>query len=184
MPENMNPISRRYFLVLLVLIVAGCATSPPNNVIDRISEDELARISPKSVAALTLDEIVRLSQSGQTADQIIEKIKATDSQYELTPSQSVALSQQGVDSRVLDYIHSSHELAWRNSLADEINKREKEKREVQDKLKQQQLEQRRVQDPFCRGYHGFYPYGYGAFGSRHGPRFGLGAGYIWPRYCW
>ncbi len=175
-------------LAVLFLGVSGCASTSGSHdaapVIDRISEAELERIAPKPIATLTLEDIVKLSREGQTAEQIIAKIKASNSQYELTPSQSVALSEQGVDRQVLDYIHTSRELAWRNSVADEINKREQEKQAALDKLKQQQINQQRLYDPFCRGYGRLYPYGYGALGARRGPHFGLGAGYMRPLGCW
>jgi len=178
-----------FLLAGFLFVLTGCSTSsqqqnmkPPQ--IDRISEAELARIIPTPVAELSLDDVVRLSKAGSSADQIIEKIKSSNSLYDLTPSQSIALSQQGVDSKVLDYMHASRELALRNSIADEINKREKEKRDEVERLKRQQLQQQRFYDPFCRGYYGFYPYGYGAYGSRFGAHFGLGAGYARPWGCW
>ena len=186
--KNINLLFLTWLLAVFSLLAAGCATSGRQNnavpAIDRISEAELARIAPKPVETLTLDDIVRLSKQDSTAEQIIESIKATDSLYDLTPSQSIALGQQGVDHKVLDYMHTSRELAWRNNVADEINKREMEKRAALEKLKRQQLQQQRFHDPYCRGYYGLYPYGYGAYGSRFGSHFGLGAGYMWPWYCW
>jgi len=176
--------------VSFLLVLAGCATSSHQQSmklpqIDRISEAELARIMPVPVAALSLDEVVKLSQAGNSADQIIEKIKISNSLYDLTPSQTITLSQQGVDPKVLDYMHTSRELALRNSIADEINKREKEKRDALEKLKRQQLlQQQRFYDPFCRSYYGFHPYGYGAYGSRFGSHFGFGGGYARPWGCW
>lgn len=171
-----------FFLMLMVsLVMSGCASqnqqrsaqSPP---IDRISEEELARIMSKPVATLSLDDLIRLTKEGATADQIIEKIKASESFYELTPSQSVALSRQGVDDKVLDYIYASRERAIRNNVADEINKREKAKRDELEKLKRQQS----LYDPFCRfGPYGFYPYG-----AYYGPHFGLGAGFSRRWGCW
>lgn len=187
MSKNEHSLTNLLLMILFVG-VSGCASTSGSHdampVIDRISEAELERIAPKPIATLTLDDIVKLSREGQTAEQIIDKIKASDSQYELTPSQSVALSEQGVDRKVLDYIHTSRELAWRNSVADEINKREQEKIAALEKMKRQLLNQQRFYDPFCRGYGGLYPYGYGAFGTRWGPHFGWGAGYMRPWGCW
>lgn len=179
----------RLMLVCILLAVSGCAGSDyQKNMksprIDRISEAELARIVPKPVAVLTLDDLVRLSLEGNSADHIIEKIKASNSNYDLSPSESVALNQRGVDNKVLDYIHTSRELAWRNSIADEINKREQTQRAEIERLKRQQLQQQRFYDPFCRGYYAPYPYGYGTYGSRFGSRFGIGAGYARPWGCW
>ena len=161
-------------------MLVGCATNGQHvsPVIERISEEELSRIMPQPLATLSLDDLVRLSKDGMTAAQIIEQIKASNSMYDLTPSQSVLLSKQGVDSQILDYIHTSRELAVRNSIADEINKREKIKREELENLKRQQL---RAYDPFCRHVpYGMYPYG--AYGSRFGAGFGIG--YARPWGCW
>lgn len=179
------------FIFAACSALAACASNSQysgasSQKIDRISEEELARIMPKPIATLSLDDLISLTKSGVTADALIEKIRISNSSYDLTPSQVVDLSTQGVDNKVLDYIHSSRELALRNSVAEEINQREKIKRAELDKLKQQQwLEmQRRMYDPFC-GY-GYYgrPYGYGAFGSRFGHRSGFGAGFGFPLGCW
>lgn len=172
----------RYLLLALVLLaISGCATSgqPLSPSIDRITEEELARIMPTPVATLSLDDLVHLSKGGATAEQIIAQIKASNSYYDLTPSQSVLLNKQGVDSQVLDYIHVSREQALRNNVADEINKREKIKRTELERLKRQQ--QLNYYDPFCRyGAFGMNPYGYGAYGSR----FGWGAGFSRQWGCW
>lgn len=183
-------MNRIVFLLMLgfFLAVSGCASqsqtqakSPP---IDRISEAELVRMTSSPVAVLSLDDLVKLSKDGATPDQIIEKIKQTNSSYDLSPSQSIELHQQGVDNKVLDYIHFSRELEVRNSIADEINKREKNKRDALDKLRRQQWlqQQQRFNDPFCGyGPYGMYPYGHGGYYGRH---FGSGAGFSRPWGCW
>ncbi len=177
-------------IFLLTLVVSACATNGQQNNaqaprIDRISAEELVRLMPKTVAVLTLDDLVKLSKEGVSAEQIIDKIKATNSLYELSPSQSVALNSQGVDSKVLDYIYTSREQALRNNVADEINKREEIKRKELEKLKNQQLQQQQLYDPFCRyGPYGIRPYGYGGFGSHYGSRFGFGTGFGRPLGCW
>ncbi len=179
-----------YLIFSALLLVSGCATNGYETgagapQIDRISAEELARIMPKPVATLSLEDIVRLIKEGNSTDQIIDKIKVSNSMYDLTPSQSVVLSKQGVDSKVLDYIHASRELALRNNLADEINKREKEKRAELDKLKNQLWQQQHFYDPYCRfGYYGINPYGYYGYGSRLGPRYGTGAGFWRSWGCW
>lgn len=176
------------FLILGVsLVISGCAsngqqlhTKSPQ--IDRISEEELARIMPQPVAALSTEDLVRLTKEGASADQIIEKIKTSNSLYDLTPSQSVALNKQGVDIKVLDYIHTSREQALRNNVADEINKREKNRRDDLEKLRRRQWQQRSLYDPFCGyGPYGIYPFGYGSY---YGSRFGLGAGFGRSWGCW
>ena len=162
----------------VLALLAGCAAAPVQKPqVERISPEELERIMPKPVPNLTLDEIIRLSKQGMTAEQIIEKIKASNSRYDLTPSQSVELSKQGVDARVLDYMHAARELALREGFADEINKREKEKRLEQDRLKRDyQWRSQQYYDPFW-GY-GYSPY---YWHWRHRPFYGPGFGF---QYGW
>src|SRR5665647_596722 len=103
------------FGVTLILL-SGCATTKTQQQepqVERISPEELERIMPKPAPNLTLDEITQLSKQGMTAEQIIEKIKDSNSRYDLTPSQAVELSKQGVDAKVLDYIYASREQALR-----------------------------------------------------------------------
>ena len=180
-------------LLLLIcsalLLISGCASTgrdvnADGPRIDRISPEELARLIPQPVARLTLDDLVRLTKEGSSPEQIIVQIKATDSMYDLTPSQSVELSHQGVDAKVLDYIHESREAAVRNQLADEINRREKQKQSEVARLKSRLWQQQRYYDPFCRGYYGLTPYGYGGYGRHFGSHFGLGLGIGRPLGCW
>lgn len=125
-------------VIFILLTLSACATTQQQEPqVKRISPEELERIMPKPAPNVTLEEIVALSKQGTPADQIIEKIKASNSHYDLTPSQAVELSRQGVDAKVLDYIHQSRENALRDSFADEINKREKQKRDEQERLKRE-----------------------------------------------
>lgn len=182
-------ISRLYAVLMCSVLFCGCAaTGSSQSVqapkIDRISAEELARLVTPPPAKLTLEELVGMSKAGRNAEEIIAQIKATESLYDLTPSQSVELSQQGVPSKVLDYIHNSREAALQNQLADEINRREKLRQAELAKLKNQLSQQRRYYDPFCRGYYGFMPYGYGGYGRHFGSRYGVGAGLGMPLGCW
>ena len=186
----MIDVSNRAYLVLIMtlMLVTGCATTGQGAAgapaIDRISAEELEKIMPQAHPVISLDDIVVLSKQGVTPEQIIQKIKDTDSAYDLTPSQSVDLSNRGVDGKVLDYIHTSRELALRNKLAEEINKREQAKRAEVNKLKQQMLNSQRYYDPFCRyPRFGMTPFAFGAYGSRYRPGFGMG-GYLSPWGCW
>jgi len=182
----------RSFLILIgsmLLLASGCTTTTyeygdAEPRIDRISAEELARIMPKPIAKLSLDDLVRLSKEANSAEQIMAQIKASDSMYDLTPSQSVELSNKGVDAKVLDFIHERRELALRNNLADEINRREKQRQAEVIRLKSRLWQQQRYYDPFCRGYYGLTPYGYGGYGSHFGSHFGLGAGIGRPLGCW
>jgi len=148
------------------LFLTACAsTQQQEPQVKRISPEELERIMPKPVPNLTLDEIVALSKKGTPPEQIIEKINASNSRYDLTPSEVVRLTQQGVDPKVLDYMHQSHESALRENMADEINKREKQRQQDLKKLEQEyRLRSMPYYDPWW-GYWGPGPY------WRYGPRF-------------
>ena len=151
----------------LVALLAGCASSPMQEPqIQRISPEELERIMPKPVPNLTLDEIVKMSKAGTPPQTIIDKIKETNSRYDLTPSESLGLSKKGVSPEVLDYIHKAHEQAVRDGFADEINKREKAKLQEQERLRREyQLRYQPYYDPFWYGGYGFGP----PWGYRYGP---------------
>ena len=168
----------RYYLIALITALAllsGCATNGKGyGQVDRITPEQLAKILPPAVATVPLTEVVADSKQGKTADEIIAKIKASNSRYELTPSQMLDLNKQGVDSKVLDYMHQSNELAKQNAIADELNKREQAKRTAQ---KQLQYERAYIRDQFFDQY--WWSQGVGRYGYRHGfgSRFGWGYGY-------
>lgn len=180
----------RIWVGLAILIsLSACATQPRPEAgspkIDRISPEALAKIIPQTSAKLRLEDLIKLSQAGESPEQIIEKIRTSNSMYDLTPSQTLELSRQGVDAKVLDFIHQQRELALQNNLADEINRREQQKQIELKQLKNRMWQQQRFYDPYCRfGRYGFSPYGFGGFGSRFGHRFGLGAGFGFPLGCW
>ncbi|MBC7698049.1 MAG: hypothetical protein H7Z70_06755 [Bacteroidia bacterium] len=173
----MNQVKVLTILSLIsVLSLAGCATEVTRPAqIDRITPEELAKIMPPPVAAVSLEMIVAQTKEGKTPENIIANIQASNSRYELTPSQTLMLSKQGVDVKVLDYIHQSNELAKQNAVADEINKREKTKRAELEKLKRQQLQQYQYDS-----FGGYGPYGFGPYGGYYGSRFGWGGGFYRP----
>ncbi|MDP3088340.1 MAG: hypothetical protein Q8M99_09190 [Methylotenera sp.] len=167
-------------LLLCISVLAGCATQsvqkPPH--IERISEEELQRIMVKPVTAISLEEIVVLSNQGVAPAAIIEKIKASNSYYPLSPTQTLELSKQGVSSEVLDYMYSSHDAKVRNNVAEEINKRERQKVEEVERIRREQRLMR-AYDPFWMGPR-FGRFGYGPFG----PGFGWGGGFGHPLGWW
>lgn len=160
----------RLGVIALVAILSGCATTPDQPPqIQRISPEELERIMPKPVPNLSLDEIVLLSKNKLNADEIIQKIKDSQSQYNLNPAQILELSQKGVDTKVLEHIQSVHEQAVRDSFAEELQKREKEKLLEQQKLKREYQLRQPYYDPwwgYSRSPYWGYPrpyYGPGMF---------------------
>jgi hypothetical protein len=158
--------SKHVAWLAMLLLIAGCASTPPQPPqIQRISPEELERIMPKPVPNLTLDEIVKLSQDKMSADEIIQKIKDSQSQYNLTSAQILELNHKGVDTKVLEHIQAVHEQAVRDSFAEEIQKREKEKLLEQEKLKREYQMRYPYYDPFWGyprwGYPRPYYYGPG-----------------------
>lgn len=177
---------KTYWLILLVLlsVLSGCATTGTQQAkVERITPEELAKLIPPPVATVTLEEIVADSKAGKTSDEIINKIKTSNSRYELTSTQVLDLNKQGVDIKVLDYIQQSNELAKQNAIADEMNKRESEKRAAQQALRRErEIARSQFYDPFWGpSFGGFYgrpwvgPIGPGAHYWR-GNRFGWGLG--------
>ena len=153
----------------MVMLTTGCATnSSQQSSIERITPEQLAKILPQPVANMNLDEIVHLSQQSVSADEIITKIKLSNSRYELMPSQALDLSKKGVDAKVLDFMHENNELAKQNAVADEINRREKAKLDAQQQLRlQQETERNRYNNAFCDPFwpnYGCYPYGFAPYG--------------------
>jgi hypothetical protein len=158
-------------IIFCVLLLQACVSNPPlAPQIQRISPEELERIMPKPMATLTLDDIVGLTKNGTSPDQIIAEIKASKSYYDLAPSQAVELSKQGVDGKVLDYMHSSRQAAIRDDFADEINKREKACMDNQERLRREyEWRSQPYYDPFWGyGYSPYWqPYPYYGFGFRY-----------------
>jgi hypothetical protein len=179
-------MKRLIFLIVGLFILAGCAStgSKPSQV-ERITPEELAKLIPPPVATLSLDEIVADSKAGKSADDIIAKIKNSNSRYELSSTQVLDLNKQGVDAKVLDYIQQSNELAKQNAIADEMNKREQEKAATKKQLQRERaLSYNRYYDPFWGpGFGGFYgpigPAGRYWRGSRFGWGLGFGHPFWW-----
>lgn len=174
-------------LIALVMLSACASTGTKQAQVARITPEELAKLMPPAVATFTLDEVVADAKQGKTPDEIIAKIKATNSRYALTPTQVLDLNKQGVDNQVLDYMQQSNELSKQNAMADEINKREKEKRAAQRELQRERnFSQNQFYDPFWGpGFGGFYGRPWiGPIGpaGRHwrGNRFGWGLNYGYP----
>ena len=164
-------------LIATALFLSSCASTGARQAeVERITPEQLAKILPPPVAIISLGEIVAESKAGKTSDEIIAKIKASNSRYELTPTQTLDLNKQGVDVKVLDYMHQSNELAKQNAIADEMNKREQQKRVAQKQLQRERaLSQSYYNDyydsPF---YNPYFNYGYNPyFGNRFfwGPSF-------------
>ncbi|MES2499355.1 MAG: hypothetical protein V4570_02375 [Pseudomonadota bacterium] len=175
--KNLFVLSNALALIFACVLISGCASTGPQQAkIERITPEDLAKLIPPAVATVSLDEIVSDSKQNKTPDEIIAKIKASNSRYELTPAQTLNLNKQGVDSKVLDYIHQSNELAKQNAIADEMNKRIVERAEAEKLLKRERdFARGGFYDPFWGPrYGGFYGSPYFGYGRGFGGRFGWG----------
>ncbi len=150
---------RRYRAIVITtlcsaVLLTACATtelnnkSPENNKIERISDAELEKLIPKPVPNLELAQIVELSKSGMSADELIARIQQSGSHYALLPSEVIALNKQGLDSKVLDYLYNAQLQALRDGVADDINRREAQHRRQTDQLMQELLRRPYYYDPF------------------------------------
>ncbi len=165
----MTSMLRTILLSALAVSLAGCATTsaPPagHAVIARLSPEELARMLPKPEPKLPPAELVKLSQQGAPAKDIIAKIKQTGSRYALSASQLIELHEQGVSTEVLDYIQTAREQELRDRMAEEINQREQ--RHAEELQREQELRRNSFYyDPWWPGYPGYgwnYGYPYGSF---------------------
>ncbi len=151
---------KKVYLILLLaaaMSLTGCAsTGGQQGQVERITPDELAKLMPPPVATYTLTEVAQDSKAGKTPDEIIAKIKTSNSSYVLTPTQVLDLHKQGVDVKVLDYIQESYEKAKQNAIAEEINKREQEKRAAMKQLQRERaLMYNRYYDLYGNPY--YYP---------------------------
>ncbi len=179
-----------FLLIAVAFIVSGCASTGTGQTtkqgdVERITPEQLAKILPPPVATVTLAQVVTDSKAGKSADEIIAKIKTSNSRYELTTAQTLDLSKQGVETKVLDYIQQSNEQAKQNAIAEEMNKRAKQRAVAEKALKRERdLARNRYYDPFFGSrFGGFYGNPYYGYGSRFGHRFGFGLGYGYP-YGW
>lgn len=178
----------------MLLLLTGCAStgqSPARGEVQRITPEELQKLIPPAVATVSLEELLADTKAGKAPEELIEKIKASNSRYDLTPAQSLELSNQGLDVKVLEYMHQVNELAKQNAIADEMNKQLEERATVEKRLRRERdMANMRFHDPFWGpgfgamhfgrpwiGPMGPMPFGY----RRHfmGPGFGWGGGLGW-----
>jgi len=102
-------------VVAMVLGVAGCATTPGvgrrdaagNPVLERLTPEQWAQITPQAPVRLSVPTLVALSRQGTSADAIINRYYQTGTRLRLGDEQLAALRAEGLDQGVLDYIASA-----------------------------------------------------------------------------
>ncbi len=162
---------------ITLFLLSGCASTGKNQSqqgqVKRITPEELEKLLPPPIATFTLEEIIFDSKQGKSVDEVIDKIKTSESRYDLDTAEVLDLSKQGVDVNVLDYIQQANELANQNAIAEQMNKVAKEKENALRQLRHERLFSRdRFYNPFWYSRFGLYsghPFGYRYHpGSRFG----------------
>jgi uncharacterized lipoprotein YajG len=168
-------------LFMVISVLTACAANPATyGSVQRITPQQLAKLMPPAVASVSLDELIADSRQGKSADEIIAKIKASNSRYDLSPTQSIALNKQGLDTKVLEYIHQSNELAKQNAIANEMNQQQIKNQQAQQALQNERdMARQRYYDTWpAFGLSYGYPWYGPAYSYRHfGPRIGWGLRY-------
>jgi hypothetical protein len=185
--QKIRHLSTAALISVALLGMVGCASQPQvPPPIERISAEDLEKLSPPPIANVTLETLVLEAKQGKTADQLIAMIVDSQSRYDLTPEQTIAYNKQGLPIEVLNYIDEANNRAKQNAIAEEINKRQKAQVEKERQLaRERDLARMQYYDPYWGMYYGrpwFGPYGPAPFSlhyRRMGPRFGWGLGYGW-----
>lgn len=121
----MNSPRVRYLPLLLLPLLAGCASlpaEPPK--IERVSAEQIEARLPQPAAALPLEQLVTLTQQGIGADELIGRIVASASRYRLSATQLLDLARQGVPLKVLDHLVASERARIFDDLASDATRRE------------------------------------------------------------
>lgn len=149
--------------------LGGCAATPNQGQVSRLSAQDLARLTPPPNPQVPLAEVIAWSDAGASAQAIIKKLQDSGTFYNLTAQQIVDISKQGVDQRVIDHLVAAQEKARQATLLTQLADR--------DARAAQQIEQERNRR---RALQQQYHYGYGgAWGPRHGFGFGAGSPYYY-----
>ena len=161
------------FTLTVLLVLGGCAATPPNGQLTRLTPEDLARLTPPPNPRLPQSEVIALSRSATPPDAIIKKLQDTGTFYNLNAQQIVDLSRQGVDQRVIDHLVSAQERARQATLLTELADR--------DAKAARDLERERNRRRALQHQYGPQPFGYG-LGATWGPRFGAGGRFGAPYY--
>lgn len=170
--------SRRLGMMLvlvLALVVAGCATAPEGARVERLTPEQLAALKPVPNPKVSLDEIVALSRSGSLPAAIIERLASTGTWHALSPQQIIELNQQGVDRSVIEHLAAAEERARQATLITQLADRDaKAARDLARERAQRQALQQRYNN-----WHGGIGYGSGGPFTQFGWRSGGWPGYYY-----
>lgn len=141
------------FALLAMPLLAACAGAPPEPPrIERIGAEQLEARLPAPIAALSLEQVVALARQGLAAGDIIARIMASASRYQLSAGQILDLASQGVPLAVLDHLAAAERRQIFDDMAADANRRDQACR---DQLEQ---ELRACRHPFIGPLPGAGPY--------------------------
>ncbi len=172
-------------LALVVLSVTACASTQNKPQLQRLNAEQLAATTVPAIPKMSLQDVVTMSKSGATADAIIAKLNASNTSFDLTPSQSLELAKQGVDVKVLDEIYKTHEQIVQNKHAEAVNQQMKAKQMAEKKLADEKSNRQRSENWWVNRGWGYDPYygslylnqGFGGYRRGFGSNFGYGFGW-------
>ena len=167
-------------LAFVVLSLTACVSTQNKPQLARMNAAQ-AVIVPV-VPKITLDDVVNMTKDGATAEVIIAKLNVTNSSFDLTPSQTLSLTKQGVDVKVLDDIHKTFEQIVQNQHAEAINQQMKAKQIAERNLAQEKSSRRNNENWWVNRGWGYDPYfggGFGFGGYRRGFNSNIGYGFAW-----
>ncbi len=184
-----NPMGLRAKLTfggLIFVGLAGCASLPDhprdafgNPMLERLSQQELPRSAPR----VSLDEVVAMSRSGRSAEEITLRLQQSGSRFNLSEAERKSLRERGVEERVIAFIDSYEREAKRtDAITAQVD------REAQARQRREAIERSSPYPyygypygvPYPHGYWGPRVYPYGGYGwSRWGSRWygGVGIGF-------
>ncbi|MDD5249299.1 MAG: hypothetical protein PHY45_09950 [Rhodocyclaceae bacterium] len=122
----MRDFDKQSLLVAAVIMVAGCAETPPAQPpkIARLSSADLEARIPAPVATVSIDDIVAMARRGESAATIAGKIDASRSRYRLGAAQIAAALGQGVPAPVIDHILENERRSLLDDMAADIARRD------------------------------------------------------------
>lgn len=96
---------------LLLVLVAGCASTPPAPPrIDRLPAAPAAG-APSATAALSLDDIVAMARAGATPESVVQRWREDGARLRLSAASLIDLHARGVPPPVLDALLAAREAA-------------------------------------------------------------------------
>ncbi|MBL8383502.1 MAG: hypothetical protein JNM90_10520 [Burkholderiales bacterium] len=166
----------------LAALLAGCAsTAPERGAVQRLSAEELARLTPAPNPSVPLSRVLALSRAGTPPASIIAELQATGTYYNLDAAQIVDLARQGVDQSVIDHLVAAQERARQATLITQLADRDAQAARALERERERRLALQRRHDPF---FDPFWPRPHYGWTPRSGWTWGIHGGFgpYWRRW--